>query len=214
MLIEIDDREQEPQVQTTILRYPGFETRRVRLLLGDYRVAGRWVFERKTARDFAQSLVDGRLFRQARRMALHRGGVWILEGTESAWADCGVRRETILGAQVSLAAGFGLVLLSTASPTETGQSLVFAARQRKLLSTGAFPRAGYRPSGLLRRQLFVLQGLPGVGPRRAEALLRTFGSIGGVMGAGPDQLGDVPGIGQATAQAVAALVRAAPGFPG
>jgi ERCC4-type nuclease len=54
-----------------------------RLSVGDYIVGNQLVFERKTLKDFAQSIVDGRLFRQAIRLANSKyKSVLILEGTK------------------------------------------------------------------------------------------------------------------------------------
>ena len=69
---------------------------------------------------------------------------------------------------------------------------------------GAVPRAsgGTRPSGKRKRQLYVLQGLPGVGPTRAQRLLAAFGSVEDVMTAPVEDLTEVEGIGSKTAQSV------------
>jgi Fanconi anemia group M protein len=50
--------------------------------------------------------------------------------------------------------------------------------------------------------LYVLQGLPGVGPTRAERLLAAFGSVENVMAASAEALREVEGIGKKTAQSV------------
>lgn len=68
--------------------------------------------------------------------------------------------------------------------------------------------AGHRPKRLRRRQLFVLQGLPGVGPERAAALLQACGSVAGVFAANEEALADVPGIGPRTAALIHRLVHA------
>ncbi len=38
-------------------------------------------------------------------------------------------------------------------------------------------RSGYRPRKLASRQLYILQGLPGIGPQIAKRLLKRFGSV-------------------------------------
>jgi len=52
----------------------------------------------------------------------------------------------------------------------------------------------------------VLQGLPGVGRERAEKLLETFGTVGGVMSAGEDELAAVEGVGRVTARKIREIV--------
>jgi ERCC4-type nuclease len=51
-------------------------------------------------------------------------------------------------------------------------------------------------------QLYVLQGLPGIGPERAERLLTQFGGVEAVMVASRRELQSVPGIGEKTAEAI------------
>ncbi len=74
-----------------------------------------------------------------------------------------------------------------------------AARQLREPVSIPYARPGYRPKGWRRRALYVLQGLPHVGPRRAAALLAAFGSIEAVAGADAVALARVPGVGRATA---------------
>jgi ERCC4-type nuclease len=58
--------------------------------------AGAALIERKTATDFAQSLIDGRLFGQAKQMAdsLLRTP-YVLEGSSAEWLGLGVSREAM-----------------------------------------------------------------------------------------------------------------------
>jgi Fanconi anemia group M protein len=50
--------------------------------------------------------------------------------------------------------------------------------------------------------MFLLQGLPGVGRKRAASLLDAFGSVEAVMGADTGELVNVEGIGTTTAEAI------------
>jgi hypothetical protein len=73
------------------------------LLNADYCVDGAVLIERKTAADFAQSLIDGRLFGQAARMATSSlRPAYILEGSSAEWFGLGVSREALQGALVTL----------------------------------------------------------------------------------------------------------------
>jgi excinuclease ABC subunit C len=48
----------------------------------------------------------------------------------------------------------------------------------------------------------LLDGVPGVGPSRKEALLRRFGSVRSIMERPPEEIAEVPGIGLATARRI------------
>jgi len=80
--------------------------------------------------------------------------------------------------------------------------MIYAVRQLESIAQGAIRRGGYRPKGKEKRQLFILQGLPGIGREKAKRLLDTFGSVEAVMKAASKELQSVEGIGQRTAERI------------
>jgi ERCC4-type nuclease len=74
--------------------------------------------------------------------------------------------------------------------------MLFAARQAQTCAAGALPRHGWRPKGKQARQLYILQGLPNIGPERARRLLARFGSIEVIIYAPTKDLRSVEGIGK------------------
>lgn len=175
----------------------------MRLPLGDYRVDGRFLFERKTLIDLVAAIKDGRLFRQALKLSatMMRPAI-ILEGTGRELAGCNMRWEAVQGALVTVALFCGVPLLRTRTPEETVHTMLFAARQGRTFASGALPRRGRRPRGKRARQLFILQGLPGIGPGRAHQLLARFGSVEAITRAAAEDLCSVPGIGERIAGAL------------
>jgi ERCC4-type nuclease len=90
-----------------------------RLSVGDYIVDNQLVFERKTLKDFAQSIVDGRLFRQAIRLANSKyRSVLILEGTSKELTETGVSREAMQGALITISLLLGVPVLRSKDPFE------------------------------------------------------------------------------------------------
>jgi ERCC4-type nuclease len=55
--------------------------------------------------------------------------------------------------------------------------------------------------------LAVVEGLPGVGPERAEALLRKFGTLSALFSASAEELEQVEGVGEKTAKRLEELFR-------
>lgn len=171
-----------------------------RLAVGDFLVEENFAVERKTLRDFAASVIDARLFKQAAALAAGaRRGVIVLEGPASTAGELGVPRPALQGALITVSVFYGLAVLRARDAAETARLLIYLGRQAKRLAHGALPRPGYRPKGKRARQLFVLQGLPGVGPERAERLLKQFGSVEAVTGASAGELAAIDGIGESTA---------------
>ena len=199
--IIVDDRERaDGKVLASLVARDDVTVEIARLEVGDYRVERRVVVERKTAADFAASLIDGRLFQQAAALALApERAVLTLEGREQEWRATGVRREALQGALITIGVFFGVAVLHSDAPEETARLLVYLGRQAQRAAQGGLPRPGYRPKGKRARQLFLLQGLPGVGPERAARLLERFGSVQAVVAASADDLATVDGIGEKTA---------------
>ncbi len=202
MKIVADDR--EPAELFAALRcLPRADVSVARLPLGDVLVEDQLLVERKTLPDFAVSVMDGRLFTQALRLARgEKRSVVILEGGASSLARSGLRREALQGALITLSLIYGIPVLRSANPEETARLIFFAESQRRAFATEAVHRPGYRPKGKRRRQIYILQGLPGIGPARAASLLACFGSVESTFEADAASLAQVPGIGKKTAEAI------------
>ena len=57
-------------------------------------------------------------------------------------------------------------------------------------------RWGYRPKKLANRRLYLLQGLPGIGPDLAKRMLDRFDSVSDIFNASAEDLTIVKGIGE------------------
>lgn len=203
--VAADHREAASAAVAALRALPEVELRFEHLKTGDYLVDGLILFERKTLTDFAESVIDGRLFRQARALATLEPplrGALILEGSGGDLARSGMSREALQGALITVTLFFGVPLLRAVTPDETARLMLYAARQARVYATGALPRRGRRPKGKLKLQLDLLQRLPGVGPGRAQRLLSAFGSVEAVLAANAGQLQRVPGLGKRTAKAI------------
>lgn len=203
IVIQVDDRERSGMAFAVLEKSPEFEVTVSRLRRGDYLVDGRLLFERKTAVDLAASIISGRLFSQALRLATSgRQPILVVEGPDDELVRTGMSWEAIQGALVTASISFGIPVLRTRTAEETVRTMCFAARQSHAQALGGLPRAGYRPRGKRARQLYILQGLPGIGPERARRLLAHFSSVAAIVAADADALCAVPGIGSGVAAKV------------
>jgi ERCC4-type nuclease len=201
--IVADDRERVSEVIEFLQRIPGVAVQIERLASGDYLADRRILFERKTLQDFAVSIVDGRLFKQM--LALTKSkfkAVLILEGSGKDAMTSGVRREALQGALITISLILGIPVMRSMAPEESARLIVYAARQLQSVEKSGCPRPGYRPKGKKGRQLYILQGLPGVGRERASRLLEKFGSVEAIMSASREDLLTVDGVGAKTADRI------------
>ncbi len=206
--IVVDDREARSGVMQALRAAENASITVRRLEVGDYEVDGRLLVERKTLLDLAESIKDGRLFRQAHRLVESPlRSLIILEGVSGSLKASGMRREALQGALITLTLYFGIPLLRSRDPQETVRLMIHAARQWRAIAAGGLPRKGKRPRGKLRTQLHILQGLPGVGPQRARLLLQAFGSVEAVFSASEEALSLVEGIGSTTVKRICWAIR-------
>ena len=198
-----DDRESGQPVLVALQSLGVLHATIQRLTVGDYQICGRFIIERKTAKDFVASIIDGRLFEQASQLSrAPEHTCIILEGSGRELSDAGMSREAIQGALITLGLVFHLPVLRSVGPEETARLMLFAWRQLVRQERDQVNRCGRRPKRRKRAQLLALQALPSVGPKRAEMLLERFGSVRAVMNASAVDLAAIPGIKSKTIQAM------------
>ncbi len=141
--VVVDDREATSKVVEALRLDSGCKVEVRRLSIGDYQVAGRLVFERKTLRDLVVSIIDGRLLSQARRMA--NGPlrpVILLEGSSRDLVQSGMRREAIQGALIAASVLMGIPLLRARDAEESALLILLTARQTSESIRGGLARGG------------------------------------------------------------------------
>jgi len=176
------------------------EVKKVRY--GDYLIDDAVTIERKTARDFLISVIDGRLFRQLSRLKRHCERPLVLIEGNPYQTDLHVDAKAIKGALLSVQAVWHIPVIFSESKEETIEIILTIGRQHERHGDVVPLRKGYRPGRLKSKQLFVLQGLPRVGPTRAKRLIEHFRSVSNVMRATAGELSKVDGIGPVSAERI------------
>ena len=174
---------------------------------GDYITSG-YALERKTVRDFLLSLYSGRLFDQAYRLGqAYRFPMMVVEGDlHSALREMD-KPKVFWGALVTLSFGYGLRVFFTGNHEETADFIETLAKnppevRRRPPVVVKKPRSGRTREG----QLALIQGLPGVGARLAEQLLRRFGTPRRIFLATEPELNHKGGLGKAKAARIVSLL--------
>lgn len=176
------------------------------MAVGDYQVSDEVVIERKTAKDFVDSIVDKRLFKQARSlMEEFKRPLIILEGDDLY--NGMINPNAIRGSIASIALDFGISIIPTRNAQDTAAMIKrIAIREQSGEKTPIQIRTDKKPVNLWEQQLFIIESLPNIGPVNAKNLLEHFGTVANIINASESQLQEVEGIGKKTATNIRKVV--------
>lgn len=209
--IVVDSREAASGIPE-ILRRRGLYVQLKTLDVGDYIVSS-FAVERKTVHDFITSLYRGRLFEQAQRISRsYENYLLIVEGdSREVLAD--LRNPRVYwGTLLALAMTFDFKVFFTLDQEQTADVLeVLVTKFRG--KAGGVPLLVKKPRMETTKdwQLSILGTLPTIGPKMAEQLLESFGSVRSVFRASRSELAVKGGIGSARAAKIHELLDAAYG---
>ncbi len=157
--------------------------------------------ERKTIDDFFRTLGAGQLFPQLRKLKrAFRRQMLLIEGIGMRYH---LDNDELMGLYTRICAGWQIPIVHTRDGEHTAQVI------RQIYTQDVQEPAGiarFRPrhpaSRMQETSLRMLTAIPGLGPKRAVALIRHFGQISSILGASEDELCKVPGIGRTRARGV------------
>lgn len=209
--ITMDHREVNEILKSTLLNEPGVILETGTLKTGDFFINDFLLIERKTFSDLVASIKDGRIFQQAFRLtAFAKHTLIIIEGTSQDIKSTAMKREAIQGALICLSLKFRIPILRSISPEESAKLMIRSYQQiahapaikKQLPYRPSIPKRNYK----FKRQIYILQGLPGIGPAKAKILLDRFGTLQSIFSASLSDLEKVAGIGKYTAGKIFSIV--------
>jgi len=170
------------------------------LEIGDFVCSEKVVIERKAHSDFISSIIDGRIFEQAKNLKENfEKPIIIIEGYSFHNINENVLKATI----ASLILDFGISLLSTRNPSDTAKTIFWLAKREQLerrASVGI--KVGKKPKEMRRLQEFIVASIPNISSTLAKRLLKKFGSVEKIFTAEEDELKKVEGIGEKLAKKI------------
>ena len=180
--IIIDDRETSSKV-VEVLSDMGAAIKLERLPQGDFAIGDRILVERKTARDFVDTLIDRDLLGQVKAMAeaVTRPMV-IIEGGD-LYSQRDIHPNAIRGVLAALTVDMGVSLLFTTDAEDTAKML-FVIAKREESERGerkVHPHKSYH--SVREEQEYIVSAFPEIGLRNARLLLAHFGSVKAIVNA-------------------------------
>ena len=199
--IVVDDRETSSKV-VEILSETGASITLRRLAFGDYAIGDRILIERKTARDFVDTLVERDLLGQVRDLAAHAlRPVLVIEGGDLA-GQRDIHPNAIRGVLAAITVDLGVSILFTRDEEDTAQMILVLARREE--SEGGERKVPLRKDSrsVGHQQENIIASFPDIGLKNARLLLEHFGSVRGVIDADFSELVKVKGIGEGRARRI------------
>ncbi|MGZ0747879.1 DEAD/DEAH box helicase [Haloparvum sp. AD34] len=207
--VVVDQRELDSNIARDLSKRDELTTRLETLAVGDYVLSDRVAVERKAAADFVDSLLDGdrSMFEQVGELSRgYSRPVVVVEGAD-LYNQRNVNPNAIRGALASLAVDFGMSVLRTEDEEDTAELLETIARREQETRDREVSVHGEKTTKTLgEQQEYVVSSIADIGPVTARSLLEHFGTVEEVMTATEDELEDVDGVGQVTAERIRNVV--------
>ena len=190
--IIIDYREKNSLVASNLIKL-GFEIEFRELKVGDY-ITKSTIIERKSIPDFISSMINGRLLKQIRELKQFENKLLIIEGIaeQEIYNDenQGVNANALRGFLLSLVLKHKIPLLFTKNPQDTAKFIsVLSKKKTKENHLNAKKKTLSKKEQLQ----FIVEGFPGIGPKKAKELLKKFSTIQNIINAPIEDLQKILG---------------------
>ena len=174
----------------------------------DYLLSSQVGVEFKTTEDFVNSLIDGRLLGQLRRLKeQYLKPLVVVEGEQDLYSVRNVHPHALQGMLATILIDYGIPLLFTKNAKETASLLFIIAKREQEGKGETFSvHPEKKEMGLHDIQEYVVSAFPGVGLALARPLLRKFSTIKNFVNASVDELKEVEKIGDVKAKKIKEIV--------
>lgn len=205
--IVVDSREARSTIPTLLKKFERAAVEVEQLEVGDYLVAEGIAIERKSANDLVASIMDGRFIGQSELLkSAYLKPIVLLEGDPYAVRSA-ISADAITGAISHLAINCNIQVIPTPNAQRSAEMVYTLARHSYEGLGYVPPLRGSKPKSAALLANYLVQGLPGVGPGIAKALLNRFRSAHGVFTAEVSELCSVDGIGKKSAERIVEALR-------
>jgi Fanconi anemia group M protein len=204
--IIIDPRERHSSIPR-LLKQAGWAISLINLPAGDYKVSEQCIIERKTAEDFAHSVIDGRLFEQlSQKLTFYEKPIILLHGSLSN-VTINISKNALTGALASIILDFKVPVLQVDSEEEAAD-LITALAKREQSDKKNLPKLDSisKKYPIKDIQRFVLGGIPGINRSKADQLLESFSTIKSLANADPTDISNLSGFGKTLANRIHKLM--------
>ncbi|MHA2287715.1 MAG: DEAD/DEAH box helicase [Promethearchaeota archaeon] len=177
------------------------------LPVADYILSERVGIERKSAKDFNDSIKDGRLFNELFELKNNFiRPILILEG--DPFTNSNINQNALYGAITSIILNLGITIYKTNTPSDTAMFLYQLAKKEQSESKGEMKlRFDKKPIEIQNLLEYIVAGIPGINALRAKNLLSELKTLQDIFNADIGDLMKVENVGKKIAQEIYKLSR-------
>ncbi len=194
----------EEKIIDELKKIKGCKVIEKRLEVADFVVSERVGIERKKARDFVRSIMDGRLFRQVEELKENfEKPVLIIEGNNFK----GIHPNALRGALAALAVDFQIPIIWTKNSEDTALTIYLLAKreqEEKRKSVGFKGKKKAKTSE--EHAVNILCSFPGIGPEKARVILQHTRDLKTFFNMDKVSLKNIPGIGEKLAAQISEIL--------
>jgi Fanconi anemia group M protein len=198
LVIIADYRENNTPV-TDYLKKFGALVKLLSLEVGDYIVSDRTVVERKSHEDFINSIIDGRLFKQAEELKDNFSKpIFLVEGD---YFRGRINENAVKSAIASIILDYEIPIVMTKTEEETARTIFWLAKREQFITKkGMGIRGKKKPKRMKELQEHVVSSLPGISTVMSRRILEKFRTIRDFVNATENEMKKVEGIGKVLAK--------------
>lgn len=191
--IIVDYREKNSLVASYLIK-ENLDVEFRELKVGDY-IVQNVIIERKTINDFLSSMLNHRLLNQIEELQQYENKLIILEGIseQELYKDSqeGINSNAIRGFLLSILLKHKIPIIYSKNSEDTAKFIkVLSRKKEKEINLNAKKKTFTKKEQLQ----FIIEGFPGVGPKKAKGLLEKFGSIQNIILASTEDLKEILGV--------------------
>ena len=180
-----------------------------RLDIADYVLSEKVGVERKSVKDFVNSIIDKRLLTQVKALRENfERPLLIIEGEDDIYSVRNIHPNAIRGMLSAIVIDYEVPIIWTKNFIETAAFLkVLAKREQENKDKDFGIRFDKKPLTTKELQEFIVESLPGVGPKLSKSLLEKFKSIKDIAQSSKEDLSDIDKMGPKKAKDIYDIFR-------
>lgn len=205
LIIFADYREKGSGIMKELVEL-GVKIELSKLDVADYLLSDRVAVEHKTVKDFADSIIDGRLLSQLANLKKYEKPFIIIEGEEDVYSQRKIHPNAIRGMLATIIINYGIPIIYTRNFKETAGLLLMIAKREADPLKKDFTLHTAKPLTDNELQEYIVSAFPGVGGMIAKPLLKKFKTIKRIVNADEKRLKEVELIGEKKAKRIKEIV--------